>query len=289
MMKLITILLFCIPASLLSQERSALTQLTPEDLPGAEISRNEVYDSQSVWSYLDDKTALYTEYAFLNLRVQDVVRHNIKLKVEIYRMKNASSAFGIYSIIRSKCSETNLFTSPDCLGNYHYQAAKGPVFVSVINSSGNPAAVEFTRETAQALMKKVIGNPYDLKAFDMFPDSIANVNNVMLARGAEAINKAIPQWKNLFEDMVGYDMFLLTLERAPGKIILAEVDFPSESQLETFILQNIPDANLEKEQFFFTQNGQNLGILKIDERHIRMYQTKSDASVFKSILSDFGF
>lgn len=98
MMKLITIFLFCIPASLLSQERSALTQLKPEDLSGAEITYNEVFDTQSVWSYHEEKTDLYKEYAFLNLRVQEIMRDDNQIRVEIYRMKNAASAYGIYSI-----------------------------------------------------------------------------------------------------------------------------------------------------------------------------------------------
>lgn len=278
----------CLPG-VMAQTESVIPELDKEDLPGAVFNRNDVYDGRSLWGYMNGGADLYIEYGFVELRVQEFEIENEMMKAEIYRMKNPASAFGIYSIKIYKCNDKNIFISPDCLSNYQYQAAKGPVYISVINASGSEKAVELTKKTAEIIAEKVVGRPFRIEAFNMLHPDTSGHNQIKLVKGKLGLQNSIPRWQELFREMVGYEVYMLKIENDKGKITLAEVEFPSESQRETFILQNIPDADPEKEKLFFTYKNRNFGILQTDERHIRMYETKAEADDFKTVLEDFGF
>lgn len=278
----------CLPG-IFAQTGSIIPKLSKKDLPEAVFTRNDVFDGQSLWGYMNGGADLYLEYGFVELRVQEFEIEDEMLKAEIYRMKNPASAFGIYSIKTFKCNKKNIYTSPDCLSDYQYQASKGPVYITVINASGSNKAIDLTKRVAEILTEKVVGHPFQIKAFDMLSSDTAGPNQIRLVKGKLGLQNSIPRWGELFLGMVGYEVYMLKIENDKGKITLANVEFPSESQRETFILQSIPDADPEKEKLFFTFKNRNFGILQIDERHIRMYETKNDPAYFKVVLEDFGF
>jgi uncharacterized protein DUF6599 len=96
----------------------ALPEITHQDFPGAEITRNDTYDGTSLWGYMNGGADLYLEYGFLNLRVEEMKLKGEELKIECFQMSSPLSAFGIFSVRTYKCLAKDTICKIDCLNRY---------------------------------------------------------------------------------------------------------------------------------------------------------------------------
>lgn len=272
-----------------AQDIPSLPELSTQDLPAAQFTRNDIFDGSSLWGYMNGGADLYLEYGFSELRIQEFVIDGEELKVELFRMDDAASAYGIYSIKIFKCKQTGLYTKHDCLGNYQYQAQKGCFYLSVINSSGTAKAGELSKMTAKKCLDKIKGQPFDITAFETKRDELSGDNQLIFIRGKLGIQNSIPRWTDMFRGVESFEVCLLNIRHKKDKLTLAELHFEAPEACDKFIAQNVPETEKKNEIIFFSKQGKNFGILRSGKQELRLFECKTETANWKSTLREFGF
>jgi len=72
--------------------------LKPGDLPRGTIIKTDFYAGKALFGYIDGGAELYLEYKFQKLGRQEIRFLNETIIAEIYQMKGAFEAYGIFSI-----------------------------------------------------------------------------------------------------------------------------------------------------------------------------------------------
>jgi hypothetical protein len=104
------------------------------------IESEKEFSQNSLWGYINGGADIYLEYGFEHLLVQEINFAGEKIKVEIYKMNSAKSAFGIFSLYYKNSDQKYKGIDFSSISKYHVQAALGNYYLSIINSSGSEEA-----------------------------------------------------------------------------------------------------------------------------------------------------
>ncbi len=107
------------------------------DLPGAEISREELFIGGALWGLINGAADLYYEYGFDRMVLQEISWQGEEFRLELYRMTTPLSALGIFSVSVHGCIKGGPATTGDCLNRYQYQLYSSNYYLSLINYSGS--------------------------------------------------------------------------------------------------------------------------------------------------------
>jgi len=291
MMRKNTFLLICLFFSFLSiigQENNNIPELTEADLKGWEIIRNETFNGNSLWGYMNGGADIYLEYGFKGLRVQEFKIDNQIIKAEIYLMNDQESAFGIYSIKTFNCLFNDTLLCPDCLNNYQYQAIKDSIYISITNENGSAKASAICLEIGNKILGKVKTSEFHLPAFHNCNKNDLNLNNCKLIKGQLGLQNGISKWIELFEDFEDYKIYYFRYKDQDCNISFAEISFQKKNNRDRFLLINFNIKNIGNETVLIKNPTKKFGVLKINSNTIRIFESK-ESDLCKGILEEFGF
>nr|NQU92862.1 hypothetical protein [Bacteroidota bacterium] len=271
------------------QDTPVIPQLHEADITGLQITRNDTYDGSSLWGYMNGGADIYLEYGFRGIRVQEMVVDGEKIKAEIYLMNGPESAFGIYTIKIFRCLVSDTILSPDCLGNYQYQAAKGPIYISVMNDSGNETASLACLKAGEKILENIEISSFDIPAFALVNMTQISGSQIKMIKGPLGVQNAIPKWIGLFDGMTKYRIYYLNIKKEGEPASFADIFFPGIVQKELFLKKNFPDYNHRSKKFCIQSDNTTCCILQLDDRTIRLFETKASKGNFEKELKAFEF
>lgn len=196
---IICILIFI--QQLIGQE---IPEVINDELPGFFLNRNDCYDGASLWGYMNGGADIYLEYGFEKLRVEEFVAEDKTIKLEVFKMADPVSAFGIYSIKTFKCKQHHVVSNVDCLNSYQFQLLYGCYYIQLINESGSEEAKKTMVSAAEKLLAKIDPEPL-LLPVQYLTDSLGfSLSDIKMLKGPLGIhNKAM-----YFEDsFIGIDVY----------------------------------------------------------------------------------
>jgi len=213
------------------QVSGSLPVLTDEDLPEAEITGRREYSYESLYGYIDGGAELYIEYGFDTLFITDIVFNGAEIKAEVYRMKDAEAAFGIFSVSRFKCSRESDMTEHYCQTQYQLQFCKGCYYVSIVNNTATEAEQKLSVHVAKILLDRIKDEPFNASSF--FTDELTPelMKSAVLVRGRLGLfNGAYGLSENL-EECNGYTALII---KHAGKSLIS-ILFDSETSMRQFL------------------------------------------------------
>lgn len=227
---LITILLLLsIPSSLLSQ-KDELLSVGRSDLPGAGFQPARTFTGESLYGYINGGADLYHEYGFLSVWVAEIDYMKGKYKTEIYRMKSAEAAFGIFSILRFKCKNTAPVSVYTCQTPYQLQVCSGPFYISIVNRTATETDSVASVRIAESIVKKISEESADLSGYlPGIPRDIIR-EKALLVKGKLGLMNGASEWEDYFAGMSEYTVVLLPEN---DKMTLS-VEFSSPGELARF-------------------------------------------------------
>jgi hypothetical protein len=234
MNNLLSILIFVAVAAQSAFCQSDLPVLDSTDIPDAKITRFEQYDGTSLWGYIDGGADIYLEYGFDKVVGQEISWNNNHLKLEIYRMKDAEAAFGIYSVSHRNCISGKI-SKFSCATAHQVQFALGRYYVSVVNDNGSEQEQEMGLSLARLVSKKLKGQPVVLPRLFRKGIYSQHTNLLKFVRGNLSIQKAMPDWEDLFDGIKNYSMFVLPVELQDGYINVAHINFKNKKEKIHFL------------------------------------------------------
>lgn len=189
----------------ISQE---IPEIIQEDIPAMSITRNQVFDGSSLWGYMNGGADIYLEYGFDKLRVEEFSGEGENIKLELFKMHDPLSAFGIYSIKTYKCKESEVLTSPDCLNAYQYQLLYGDYYFQIINESGSVKAGQFMKQIAEILLKRL--EKYELfLPLKFLTDSLEfSLNEIKMIKGELGIQNNASSLANYLKGITEYQVYI---------------------------------------------------------------------------------
>lgn len=182
-----------------------------KDLPGAEITRDEVYAGSALWGLINGGADLYHEYGFDRMALQEISWHGEQFRLELYRMNGAQSAFGIYSVSRHGCEESGVVVAGDCLNKYQYQFYSGNYYLSLINYSGSTEASELSAEIGSIIASRAEGVRYILPAFFQHELFMNHIDDIKVIKGILGLQNALPSLAPVFQELDNYQVFFLEI------------------------------------------------------------------------------
>lgn len=214
-----------------SQSNGYIPALTAADLPGAEIMGTREFSYESLYGYIDGGAELYLEYGFDTLCITDMKCGGSEVKAEIYRMRDAEAAFGIFSVSRFKCSPGIDLTEHFCRSKYQLQFCKGQYYISIVNSTATKEEQDLSEQAAVLLMERIESEPFNSALF--FPDSISAglMKSAVLVRGRMGLFNGAYGLSELLEECDGYTALII---KPDGETVIS-VRFDNDEAMLKFL------------------------------------------------------
>jgi hypothetical protein len=212
-----------------------IPKLKPVDIPDGKILRTRIFDGNSLWGYIDGGADIYLEYGFEKLIAQGIELNKSNFKVEIYKMKDAEAAFGIFSVSHRNSNAAEKISKYSCATKHQAQFALSKFYVSVVNENGTSQEQEAALSLAKLISKKLKGQAVVLPR--LFRNGIYSEHKDLLkfVRGNLGIQKAMPEWEGLFDEIKNYSMFVLPLDVNDGYVNVAQIDFQNKKEKINFL------------------------------------------------------
>jgi hypothetical protein len=208
-------------------------------LPGIEVRATRTFTAESLYGYIDGGAELYLEYGFDTLVVTEIASDGRDMKIELYRMKDAEAAFGIFSVSRFRCNGGARLTDHMCRSAYQLQFCKGCYYVSIINDKGTEAEQKTANEITAFLLERITDPPFSPDRFFGGGLDAETMKSAVLIRGPLGIYNGIPVLIDAFGDMSDYTALVIRkdqqivaslffdTEKAAGMFLKEQKSFPS--------------------------------------------------------------
>jgi len=224
---LILVLLFSICIS----AQNDMPVITASDFPGIKINRTESYSGNSLWGYIDGGADLYLEYGFNKLAAQEIVDASGKYIIDIYKMDNPESAFGIYSISKFKCSGTSI-SKFSCITEYQIMIARGSYYISVVNEKATPEQQKFAGSLAEKILSRIDEKDFEIPGF--FSQVQFKGGEFLLIKGILGVQNRLNDWETLFEGIDKFTLNVCTADEGGKYTITSRIKFASKEDSGKF-------------------------------------------------------
>jgi hypothetical protein len=213
------------------QAQNDIPQVTLSDIPGGVILRSEQFDGNSLWGYIDGGADIYLEYGFEKVSVEEIEWHKRHLKIEIYKMTNENSAFGIYSVSQNKCSTSASFSKFNCITPHQIQAVSGKLYIRIANDDGSDEAQNISLQLIRRFTKDT---EYSYPTFFNDKLYLQHLRGLKYIKGPLGIQNGFPAWEDMFDGMKNYSLFLLPVDLNGGSVCAAQIQFSTSAEKNLF-------------------------------------------------------
>lgn len=245
-------------------------KIAKNDLKEIEITREDFYNDGSLWGYMNGGADLYLDYGFDMLCVQEVKLQEENLKIEIFNMRDADAAFGIYSVRHYKCDNTRKDSIFSCISKYQYQFVINNYCVSIINNTGNKTASQLSQKIADVLVNKLEIKKYKYPGFLNSPLIIDNLNMSELFYSPLGLANAYEDWEELFSDSDKYFILKTSLNFKGEEFTILQV-IMAETNLNTILKHYEFDSGIRIEDGSIESDNSNSVYIKRVERDKYLY------------------
>ena len=220
----------------LSSYGQTISLISPDDIQGILAVRSDSFTGQNLNRYMGERDVLCFEYGFKKLYVNEYLFHDDNVKVEVFLMEDAPSAFGIYSVSIRSCFRWNLFSTFSCLNSNQVSAAYGTFFINAINLSKTGSGQALCEQIIQMMMTKNPMDSWTLPLIFQHPKLGPFVNSLKYIEGPYGLSFGAPQLTELLENLP-FNCFTVNIATPSYAGILARIVFPDFSSMSGFVIQ----------------------------------------------------
>lgn len=250
---------------LLKAQETNVIGLEEGDLTGCEIVRHEVYNGTSLWGLINGGADVYFEYGFTSLLLQEVKKGDTDFRIEIYKMADPESAFGIYMMSCFKCQKRNDLLRLNCSNPYQFQTVRGDFYISIINDSGRKEDQEFSNQIAKNIVNKIEDKQPE------FPGILKNeffkpyFDRLKYFKGPLGLQNGYSSLSESFEAYSGYKFYLLAVE---DNVSVSIINFASEDNCNNYMKELINNYS-----------GKDFGKTESEEGNIKVFRKQDEKSL----------
>ena len=230
--------------------------IVEDDIPGISVTDTKEFKGDALWGYINGGADLYLEYGFDKLYAEKIKFDGRQYSIDVYKMLNSASAYGIFSISHTNCIGRLGNIKFSCINPFQVQIAKGSYYISVINEKGTGDEQMLSKKIAEIIVKKCNGADYEVPVLFKKESLKPFIDNIKLMIGRLGIENGFPLWAEYFENLDGFSLTLLPIVLDNSEVYIGQVEFADKDVLKAFI-QNMgadPEEILNSSTVI---NGQN--------------------------------
>jgi len=235
-----------------SPAQQGFPALTDTDAPGLHILNEKSYDGTSLWGYINGGADVYLEYGFSQLLARKAQADGATYRIDLYRMRDPASAFGIFSISTATCSSGDSLDGRHCISRYQIQAARGDFYLSVANDKGTPEAGRTGLTIARRLLSQIADSDPGIPSVFAIPVLRTLGGSVKFMKGRLGIENGFPAWEELFSGCSAYSAHILPVLSDTVELSLAHIAFGIAREADGFSsaagFQNLPSPGSRRRE-----------------------------------------
>jgi hypothetical protein len=209
-------------------------RLEEKAVAGLHVVSEKYYDGTSLWGYIDGGADVYLEYGFSKLLARTAEVNGMRFQVDLYKMIDPASAFGIYSISTFTCARADSSSAFTCSSRFQFQAARGTYYLSIINDKGTDSAGLIGITIARHLLSGISDAECGLPQLFRLPAFTGCTTSIKFIKGRLGIENGYPGWEALFEGCGGFSFYVMSARRDSADAALAVVAFGSPGGRDKF-------------------------------------------------------
>lgn len=258
-MRLLLICLFAATTLVFPQNDESFPIISNADIENGTIEQTKYYDGNSLWGLINGGADIYLEYGFDKLAFQTINWQSHNFRIEIYRMDNNKSAFGIFSVSRYKCDINDTLTRFICITPYQVQAAHGRYYISLSNEKGTQEAMGLTINIFEKILSKTDEALFELpEVFNNEKDKL-DYNRLKFIKGELGVQNGFSRWYDLFADFSGYEFYVCPVLNDNAASYMAQISFTNKDDADKFVKENFADDSssvkfISETEFILTTN-----------------------------------
>jgi hypothetical protein len=220
-----------------------IPQVKAEELPAFNLNRNECFDGGSLWGYMNGGADIYLEYGFEILRVEEFANKEEAIKMELFKMDDPVSAFGIYSIKTFRCEQSNVITTTDCLNQFQFQFFFGDYYLQLINESGSPEARQTMIAIAKTLHDKIDSREFLLPITYLTDSLKLSLSDIKMVKGPLGVHNKTNYLEDYLDGLEDYQIYYAKKRLEGQKVNYYEIVF-DDLKMKSKFLENNDNHNL---------------------------------------------
>lgn len=140
------------------------------DLPGYRKNTEfQVYHPDNLWDFINGAAETYLAYGFVDLHVAEYKKGKSVIRLEMYRHRDHTMAFGIYSTERSPSFNYISLGSQGYIAEGAVNFFKGDYYVKIRTYSKNEKTLEAVQSLARSTAGMIQGSTDMPQALSLFP------------------------------------------------------------------------------------------------------------------------
>jgi hypothetical protein len=222
----LTALLFIIKAGVAQQNLAFPSEFQVKD--------KQSYTGSTLYGRIDGGAELFLEYGFERLDYFLLENNGKEYNLEIYKMKDPFSAYGIFSIRRFRCIDNkDLNSKYYCQTAHQLSVCRAEYYLTVANDDGSPESMSQSITIAEEALATISPLCLNVPVFnDLFFFTSSSLP--ILIMGSLGFQNGLPEWESYFEGFRGYSCFYQEGNLDGKKLEFFQVDFPSEDEALRF-------------------------------------------------------
>lgn len=228
-------LVFAVIISSLSFGQS-VSLVSPGEIPGIEILRFDSFTAQDLDRYMGNRAFLCREYGVQKMCVVDYTDHNDKARLEVFVMKDAPSAFGLYSVSNAGCLRWKLYSTFSCSGNSNILLAQGPFFFSINNLNKTGSGQNLCEQIAKLILSKNPQETWYIPPIFQHPKVVPFINSLTYMEGPVGVSNGAPQLTEILDNLV-FKCYSIRIMAPAYAGLLSRIEFPDLTSISSFVIQ----------------------------------------------------
>lgn len=201
----------------------------------------KVFAGETLFGHINGGAELFFEYGFNNLTYREYHSSIARYIVEIYNMRDAAAAFGIFSVKKFRCIEIQEITTHFCETKHQILLSKGNYFISIATIKGSEKEKAQAREIAKLLISNIPEN------IDFNPSTVygegSDKDDFRLFRGRLGFQNGLPEWEQLLEGYNNYTcLYFKEKDLSPSENFY--IEFSTESEVIDFMKKAIVENRI---------------------------------------------
>jgi len=171
-------------------EAQGLMALVPEDIGGwVRHGAAQAYAGDDLFTYINGGAEIYHEFGFEEVVVQDYrTDQGGTISLEIYRMTDPESAFGIFTFKRSPDGQALDYPGAEAqLEDYYLNLWKGPYLVTLTGFDEEGTTIQGLRDLARALAFRIPETGQAPNLVSLLPEKDQKLGSVKYFKGPLAL------------------------------------------------------------------------------------------------------
>ena len=208
---------------------------TKDEIPGLEMVQTDTYTSRNFDKVPGARVQLWMEYGLRNLNVSDYKMDDARVRLEVYLLEDAPSAYGLYSVSITECTLWNRFSFFSCANPNRISLALGPFYISATNIGNTGIGQSLCEELVRKIIDKNPQDTWNLPAVFQFSKLSPFLRSLKYIRGPEGMATGVPQIMRI-TDGLQYSCYSIKIVTNAYAGVLARFVFPDFNSLDRFMM-----------------------------------------------------